>query len=85
MNEARKKIEDFKKSASPNTMRQIIWDIKITDAEKMDYHARLNAERLAIDDAIAQKLGVTLSDKDTWPTEQAQINAKDWASKLPDK
>ena len=85
MNEARQKVENFKKSASPDNMRQITWNIKIQDSEKMDYHARLKAERLATDDAIAQSLGVTLTDHDSWPMEQGKLLAKDWAATLPDK
>lgn len=86
MNEARKKVEDFKNSAAPGELRKITWGVKLPENHKsLDYHAQRRAETIAIDEAIAQRFGVTLTDVETWPDEQANLAAKEWAAQLPDK
>jgi propanediol dehydratase small subunit len=85
MNVNRKTIEDFKKSASSQMMAEIRFRMVLPDnVQDLDYHARINAETLATDNAIAQQLGLTLTDHETWPEEFGQILATEWAAGLPD-
>ena len=83
MNDARKKVEDFKKNAHQDTLKNIRWNITV-EKTGLDYHAQHTAERIAFDNYIAQKLGVTLSDHDEWPDEQGKMLAHEWAAGLPD-
>jgi hypothetical protein len=85
MNVNRKTVEDFKRSASSQKMAEIRFKMVLPDnIQNLDYHARINAETVATDNAIAQHLGLTLTDHETWPEEFGQITAKEWAAGLPD-
>ena len=83
MNDARKKVEDFKTNAHHDILKQIRWNITVEEKD-LDYHGHQRAETIAFDNDIAQKLGVTLTDHETWPEEQGKILAKEWAATLPD-
>lgn len=86
MNEARQKVEAFKKNASQRQIQAIRLTIKYPERwANMSYHDRIKAENIAYDNAIATGLGVTLNDHNEWPDEQGKQLAKDWASKLPDQ
>ena len=82
MNDARKKVEAFKKNATGDQLRTITWNISV-EKNNMDYHQHQRAISIAIDNKIAEKLGVTLDDHETWPNESMQQQAKDWAASLP--
>lgn len=85
MNDARKKIEEFKKSADSNEMAKVSFNIKTPENyQNLDYHAKNRADSQALDDAVAAHLGVTITDSDTWPDEQAVALANEWAASLPD-
>lgn len=83
MNDARKAVEAFKKNATGDQLRDISWHVTV-EKKGLDYHAHNRAVSIAIDTKIAEKLGVTLTDHETWPDEQGQQLAKDWAASLPD-
>ena len=82
MNDARKKVEEFKKNATGDQLRTIAWNVKV-EKNNMDYHQYNRAVSIEIDNTVAQKLGVTLTDHETWPNELGQQLAKDWATSLP--
>lgn len=86
MNDARKKVEDFKKTAHQDVLKQIRWSITV-EKKGLDYHAQQRAERIAFDNYIAHNLGVILTDEDheTWPLEHGTAVDKEWAAGLPDK
>jgi len=86
MNDARQKVEAFKKTAHPDTLKNIRWNITI-DKKGLDYHAQNRAERIAFDNYVASGLGVILTDEDheTWPLENGTAMDKEWAAGLPDK
>lgn len=85
MNDARKKVEEFKKSDNSNEMSRVRFSMKLPEnIQNLDYHAKNRAESQALDDAIAQHLGVTINDHESWPDEQGKMLAQEWASKLPD-
>jgi len=83
MNEARKKVEAFKKNANHDQLKGIAWNITV-DKKGLDYHQHQRAVSVAIDNAIAEQLGVTLTDHSEWPDESAKQQAKDWVASLPD-
>lgn len=85
MNNSRKTVEDWKKAASSEDMKVIRFSMVLPEnVQNLGYHARLDAETVAIDNTIAKHLGVTLSDHKEWPDEFGQITAKEWAANLPD-
>ena len=81
MNDARKKVEEFKKNH--DQLRAIAWNVKVEE-KNLDYHQHNRAVSIAIDSKIAETLGVTLTDSETWSDEQGKMLAQEWASKLPD-
>lgn len=83
MNDARRKVEEFKKNANHDQLRGLAWNVKV-EKNNMDYHQYNRAVSIAIDNKIAETLGVTLTDSETWPDEFNQQQAKDWATSLPD-
>ncbi|OFX56664.1 MAG: hypothetical protein A2066_14980 [Bacteroidetes bacterium GWB2_41_8] len=83
MNESRRKVEEYKRSASHDLTREISWNIKI-DKTNLDYSGIQKAYQQAFDNEVAKRIGVSLDDHESWATEQAQINAKEWAASLPD-
>ena len=86
MDTARKRVQEFKRSANPNEMGRVRFSMKLPENyELLPYHDRIKVENQALDNAIAEHLGVALSDKDSWPEEQGKILANEWASGLPDK
>ena len=85
MNDSRKKVEEFKKSANSEEIGKARFNMKLPEnIQNLDYHARNKAYDLALDEAIAQHLGVTITDRETWPDERGQILAIEWATGLPD-
>lgn len=84
MNEARKKVEEFKKNANHDQLRGIAWSIKVEKTNNMGYHEYHRAFSIAKDNKIAEMLGVTLDDHETWPDESAVIESKNWVASLPD-
>ena len=86
MDAARQKVEYVKKHATQQEMARVRFSMKLPDGyENFDYHKKIAAERMALDNSIAEHLGVELSDRDTWPDEQGKILANEWAATLPDK
>lgn len=81
MNDARKAVEAYKKNG--DNLREIAWHITV-DKEGLDYHQHQRAVSIAIDNKIAEKLGVTLTDSESWPDESVRQQAKDWVAGLPD-
>lgn len=85
MNETRQRIENFKKSAGSDYMSRVKFNMKVPENyQNLDYHAKNQADAQALDDAIAEHLGVTINDRETWPDEQGKILAHEWAAGLPD-
>lgn len=85
MNEARKKIEEFKSSNRfPGTgMAEL--EINLPEGyESMDFHSKNKAYEQALDKAIAKRLKVELTDESTWPEERSKTMANEWAQGLPD-
>ena len=83
MNDARRKVEEFKKNANHDQLRGIAWSVKV-EKNNMDYHEYHRAVSIATDNKIAEMLGVTLDDHETWPNESAIIESKNWVASLPD-
>lgn len=50
MNEARKKVEEFKKNANHDQLRSISWNVTV-DKKGLDYHQHQRAVSIAIDTA----------------------------------
>ena len=83
MNDSRKKVEDYKRSASHDLTKEISWNIKI-DKTNLDYPGIQKAYQQAFDNEVARRIGVTLDDNDTWAEEQGRMLATEWAAGLPD-
>ena len=83
MNDARAKVEEFKKKAGYDVLKEISWNISV-EKKGLDYHSQLAAESIAFDNEVAKRVGVTLTDHETWPEERSKISAKAWAQGLPD-
>lgn len=85
MNDSRRKVEEFKRSANSNDMAKVRFSMKLPENyQNLDYHAKNRADSQALDFAIAQHLGVAITDRDSWPEEHGKILAHEWAKGLPD-
>nr|WP_319512249.1 hypothetical protein [uncultured Draconibacterium sp.] len=86
MNDARKKIEEFKSNNRFPGMGIAQLDIELPDGyESMDYHSKNKTYEQALDTAIAKHLKVELTDESTWIEERNKSMADEWARSLPDK
>ena len=87
MNEARKKVEDFKNHLKCNpTERMLINSMAELPEDLKDRHLveQWDIEARAYDVAVAKHLGVELTDLDERYSNDPRVEAKRWAESLPD-
>ena len=86
MNEARRKVEEFKKKSQFEFLGRAELDVELPeDFESLDYQPKNKAYEEALDKAIAKHLGVELTDEKTWIEDRNKEMAREWAQTLPDK
>lgn len=85
MNDARNKIEEFKKNNRFPGVGMAQLDIKLPEEyNSMGFHERNKAYEQALDKAIAKELKVELIDEETWPGDRDKAMTDEWVQGLPD-
>lgn len=86
MDASREKVEGFKRSIDVVTRVKVESKMQLPqNFDSLAYHQRDKAYGEAFDKAVADHLGVELSDVQEWPGEQSKTLANEWARNLPDK
>lgn len=87
IDDARKKVEDFKNHLKCNPAERMMINSTAklpNNLKDINLVEQWNVEARAYDEAIAKHLGVELTDLDEVHSNDPRVEAKRWAESLPD-